>query len=211
MNTLKYKQPNYRYGLNQKTRYIIKQGAIILLSISLIGGYVQSRTNNQSLITGEHLETLACDQCSGQPDIDLSADVQGGEAKTAPNQVKEEVAAIQVVVPTPTPTTPSSPTTERERIEEYIREVFGDDAERGLRMLEECENRTLGVDRINWNSNGTWDFGLWQINQVHGYTREQLADYKFNTDVAYKIFVNAGYSYSAWTCAETAGDVPFWK
>jgi len=207
MNTLKHKQPNYRYGLNKKTRHIVKQGVIILLSICLIGGYVRSRTNNQSFITSNNLEANAWDEHISEHSSTLDNDGLGGEG----DQVKEKVGAIQVVVPTPTPTTPSSPTTQRQEIENYVREVFGDDAERGLRMLEECENRTLGVDRINWNSNGTWDFGLWQINQVHGYTREQLADYKFNTDVAYKIFVNAGYSYSAWTCAETAGDVPFWK
>lgn len=185
----------------------MKQGAVILLSICLIGGYVRSRTNPDSLITSEHLEANACDECDGQPDTNLPVDEQGGEA----NQAKEEVGAIQVVVPTPTPTTPPTPTTQRQDIENYVREVFGDDADRGIKMLEECENRTLGVDRINWNSNGTWDFGLWQINQVHGYTREQLVDYKFNTDVAYKIFTNAGNSFSPWTCAEVAGDVPFWK
>lgn len=185
----------------------MKQGAVILLSISLIGGYVRSRTNDQSFIAGGHLEANAWDEHISEYSPTSDNDGLGGEG----NQVKEEVGAIQVVVTTPAPTTPPAPTTQRQEIENYVREVFGDDAERGLRMLEECENRTLGVDRINWNSNGTWDFGLWQINQVHGYTREQLADYKFNTDVAYKIFVNAGYSYSPWTCAETAGDVPFWK
>ena len=43
-------------------------------------------------------------------------------------------------------------------------------------------------DALNWNGNGTNDFGLFQINSIHGYTHEQLQDYKFNTDIAYKLF-----------------------
>jgi hypothetical protein len=96
-------------------------------------------------------------------------------------------------------------------VEEYIYEIFGDRAEDGIRMLKECENKLMNPEAINWNGNGTYDFGLWQINSIHGYTKEQLKDYKFNTRIAYKIFKNAGYSFSPWTCAEVAGDHPFWK
>ncbi len=204
MNTLKYKQPNYRYGLNKKTRYIMKQGAIILLSISLIGGYARSRTNNQSFITGGHLETLACDQCSGQPDIDLSADVQGGETKTTPDQVKEEVEAIQVVVPTPTPTTPPTPTTQRQEIENYIREVFGDDADDAFKLLA-CENRNL--DPLAVNDNTVWggvgrDWNLFQINDVYHPVKELHldTDWKANVRYAKRMFDNDGGSFRRWTC-----------
>lgn len=95
-------------------------------------------------------------------------------------------------------------------IEQYIRLKFGVYAEDGLTMLKTCENKQLNPTAINWNSNGTWDYGLWQINQVHGYTQEQLADYQFNTDVAWKIFERAGYKFTDWTCAYVVGDTPFY-
>ena len=94
---------------------------------------------------------------------------------------------------------------------EYIHKKFGDSAERGLKMLRECENSNLNPEAINWNRNGTWDFGIWQINEIHGYTRKELKDPYFNTDVAYEIYKGRGDTFEAWTCAELAGDIPFWK
>ena len=121
---------------------------------------------------------------------------------------KEEVATI--VFPTPTPTLACA-WCGLEPYLDYVYEVFGEDAERGITMLANCENKDFGTTRINWNRNGTWDFGLWQINSIHGYTQEELADPYFNTDVAYKIFKRAGSSFTPWTCAEHAGDIPFYK
>jgi hypothetical protein len=96
-------------------------------------------------------------------------------------------------------------------VEAYIYEVFGKDAERGIKMLKECENKSMNPYAINWNNNGTWDFGTWQINQVHGYTQEELADPYFNTDVAYKIYKGRGNTFSAWTCSYVIGDKSFWQ
>ena len=100
---------------------------------------------------------------------------------------------------------------EVETPETYIKKVFGNEqGERAIKMLKECENKSLRIDATNWNKNGTWDKGLFQINQIHGYTEEQLFDYKFNIEVAYKIYKNAGYSFSPWTCAYHIGEVPFY-
>lgn len=96
-------------------------------------------------------------------------------------------------------------------IENYIHEVFGEDAERGIKMLKECENKSMNPEALNWNGNGTNDFGLWQINSIHGYTHEQLADPNFNTDVAYQIFKSGGESFYFWTCGYIAGDEAFWE
>jgi len=125
-------------------------------------------------------------------------------------EIVSPIYEAQAQEPTPTPT-PTPILSQKEQIIQEINQVFGDDAERGIRMLEECENRTLNPEAINWNKNGSWDFGLWQINSIHGYSKEQLKDYRFNTKVAYKLFKNAGYSFSPWTCARYAGDRPFWK
>lgn len=128
-------------------------------------------------------------------------------------QIPPKVEAQEVeVIPTITPTPTATPIlSEKEQIIRYVVDIFGEDAERGLNMLIECENKSLNPLAENWNGNGTWDFGLWQINSVHGYSQKELSDYKFNTQVAYQLFKNAGYSFSAWTCAEFANDRPFWK
>jgi hypothetical protein len=95
--------------------------------------------------------------------------------------------------------------------ESYILEVFGhEQGTRAIYMLKECENRTLKTDAINYNGNGSNDFGLFQINSIHGYTHAQLADYKFNTDVAYKLYKNAGYQFTPWTCAWVINETPFY-
>lgn len=130
----------------------------------------------------------------------------GSGKRNEPLEVKADVqpAEVQVIekVIYEVPDTP----------EEYIIYKFGEvDGKRGIKMLKECENKDLGLTRINWNGNGTWDFGLWQINQIHGYSQAELSDYRVNTDAAYKIFLKAGKSFSPWTCAELAGDRPFWK
>lgn len=116
----------------------------------------------------------------------------------------------QVVVSTPT-STPQPTTNPQDTPESYIREVFGyEQGERAIQMLKNCENKTLNPNAINWNGNGTWDYGLFQINQVHGYTQQQLADYKFNTRIAYKLYKNAGYQFTPWTCAYEIGETPFY-
>lgn len=51
-------------------------------------------------------------------------------------------------------------------VEEYIYEVFGEDAERGIKMLKECENKSMNPEAVNWNGNGTFDAGTWQINSM---------------------------------------------
>lgn len=114
-------------------------------------------------------------------------------------------AAPDVYGPSPEPTPVVEPT-ERDQIIDYIKEVFKEDSEGGLLMLRTCENSKLDPEAINWNGNGTWDYGLWMINEVHGYTREELSDPYFNTDVAYKIYQSGGDSFYYWTCGYVAGD-----
>ena len=129
-------------------------------------------------------------------------------AYTEPVEIVETLVA-----PTPEPTpevvepTPE-PKTQRQEIIEYIVEVFEEDAPNAFNVLY-CENKGLRADAVNWNSNDTWDAGIFQINQVHGYTMEEMKDYRKNVDAAYKIFLGRGWS--SWACSERVDITPFWK
>lgn len=127
------------------------------------------------------------------------------------NNMHIEVKASE---PTPTivPTPSSTPFVVPNTPKEYIRYIFGETAgAKAITMLETCENKQLRTDAVNWNGNGTTDAGLFQVNSIHGYTHEQLFDFKLNTRIAYKIYKNAGYSFSPWTCSYAVGEKSFWQ
>lgn len=141
--------------------------------------------------------------------------VAGYDIAHTPDIKVLEAKAVEVLHPIETPKEvlqSVEPTVEDDTPEGYIKTIFGqEEGERLIYMLKTCENKTLKVDATNWNRNGTWDKGLLQINQIHGYTEEQLFDYKFNIRAGYKIYKNAGYSFSPWTCSDVIGEHPFWK
>lgn len=102
-------------------------------------------------------------------------------------------------------------------IHEEINKVFGDHAEQAFKCLE-SENRNLNPKAINWNNNGTFDVGIFQVNQIHcggrlkhknfnaDECREYLENPYNNIQVAYSIFSQRGWN--AWygsTCR------PYWK
>lgn len=49
------------------------------------------------------------------------------------------------------------------------------------------------------NKNGTYDYGLFQINDVHNPTAEEKTDPIANGKRAYKIWVDAGHSFKPWS------------
>ena len=49
------------------------------------------------------------------------------------------------------------------------------------------------------NSNGTVDWGLWQINSVHGKDPARLMDPAYNTQAAFEIWSAAGHSWHPWS------------
>lgn len=114
---------------------------------------------------------------------------------------------LTVIEPTIMPTATPTPTSKEEIINEIVR-VFGEDAPNAFNVLY-CENRTLNPEAVNWNSNGTWDAGIFQVNQIHGYTMEQMKDYKQNIKAAKKIFDGRGWT--AWSCSHRVDITPFWK
>jgi hypothetical protein len=137
----------------------------------------------------------------------LVENVQIGTPQEVKAEEKTEVKVVEKVVEKPI-----SRYKEPDDIEGYIIYIFGkENGEKAIKMLKECENKTLDPEAENWNANGTWDFGLFQINQIHGKTKEQLKDWKFNTRFAYQLFVENGYSFSPWTCSYILGEKPFYE
>lgn len=62
------------------------------------------------------------------------------------------------------------------------------------RAESNCNPRS---DNTGLNINGTYDYGLFQINSVHGYSRNILANPAKNTEIAFKIWQLQGYQ--AWS------------
>ncbi|RLI55091.1 MAG: hypothetical protein DRP09_11055 [Candidatus Thorarchaeota archaeon] len=89
---------------------------------------------------------------------------------------------------------------EKCEIMDYIVETFEGDALDAFNVLK-CENGHLNPTATNYNRNGTWDTGVFQINQAHGYSLEQMQDPHQNIDAAFKIFERAGRKWTAWTCS----------
>lgn len=59
-----------------------------------------------------------------------------------------------------------------------------------MRAESGCNPRS---DNSGLNTNGTYDYGLFQINSVHGYSRNVLANPAKNTEIAFKIWQSQGY------------------
>jgi len=100
--------------------------------------------------------------------------------------------------------------TEKQQIMSYIVEVFGDDADDAITIINKCENSEFNPKATNHNSNGTWDTGIFQVNQVHGYSLEEMQNWKSNIDVAKKIFDKAGKKWTPWSCAHIVNQKPFY-
>lgn len=148
--------------------------------------------------------------------LQLGADFNARASETLGAEMPQVVVHEQMPSPTPQlqvvekvvfPTATPTPTDKEAIIAEIVR-VFGEDAPEAFNVLY-CENRGLRPDAENWNRNGTWDAGIFQINQIHGHSIEDMKDYKKNIQVAKKIFDNRGWT--AWACSERVGVKPFWK
>ena len=90
------------------------------------------------------------------------------------------------------------PTPYQQQVVDYIHVVFGKDADNFLKILS-CENHALRWDAQNFNSDGSVDIGIGQINSIHGVPAHYLYDWRTNVDISYQIFKSSGFG--AWTCS----------
>ncbi len=90
---------------------------------------------------------------------------------------------------------------EQEKNTRIIKKIWGKDWETGV-AIAKCESG-LRAGAINpSNSDGSGDYGLFQINTIHGWTEEEMLNPISNTGVAYSKFVNQGVQpwYSSQHC-----------
>lgn len=100
--------------------------------------------------------------------------------------------------------------TQREEIEAYIREKFGEDADKAFLLLRgsgKCggENPRLDQRAVNTNKDGSKDYGIFQINdKYHPVYRLNLhTDWKANIDYAYRMFENDNHTFTRrWAAAK---------
>ena len=136
----------------------------------------------------------------------------------SPSPIVSPVATVSVEtreeIPTPTPTS------EQEKIEKEIKEVFGEHAEKAFLLLKgkgpgTCrENYELNPKAVNRNwvkgKSGVYsssDYGVFQINDKwQGVTNTRfLFDYKINIRMAWRIYEDSGHSFGLWTCGKAYG------
>lgn len=90
----------------------------------------------------------------------------------------------------------------KEEIQEEIVRVFGESAENAL-CIARMESG-YRADATNQNTNGTWDLGSFQINDVHGMSWDDRMDARTNIAKAKEIR-DAWGSWRAWMAAQKCG------
>ena len=76
-----------------------------------------------------------------------------------------------------------------------------------LAIMGAESNCNLRSDNTGLNTNGTYDYGLFQINSVHGHSRDILANPAKNTEIAFKIWQSQGYR--AWAAYNNGSYLKF--
>ncbi len=130
------------------------------------------------------------------------------------NNTENTTNSVVEVSVTPTPTIEPLPTLTQDQktIEDDIRSVFGKDTDKALTLLrgtssKSCaENRGLDPTATNKNDDTlkTTDYGLFMINSHwQGVSNVKfLLDPAINIRMAYRIFVDSGYSFKMWSCGK---------
>jgi hypothetical protein len=84
-----------------------------------------------------------------------------------------------------------APLTERDNNIRIIKKVWKKDWRVGV-AIATCESGLRSTAYNGSNKNGTWDAGLFQINKIHGWEKDELFDPVANAGIAYSKFVDQG-------------------
>jgi hypothetical protein len=103
-----------------------------------------------------------------------------------------------------------NPTTEHEKIINYINETFEEDAPVAFKLLTECgENKALNPNAVNTAGNspvGSRDIGVFQINEYWQKTQGKfLFNWRINIEAAHQLFEENGKSFKLWTGGRRCG------
>ena len=101
-------------------------------------------------------------------------------------------------------------TSQKQEIIDYIVEVFGEEAPNAFNVLY-CENKGLRPDAINYNSNGSTDHSIFQINSIHAkrFGEGFKTDWRENIRVAHAIQQEQGWT--PWACSGRVDIKSFWE
>ena len=137
-----------------------------------------------------------------------------GKAKRPSTLIGPEYTVKAQEAPTPTPTL-----TQKEQIESYIQEKFGEHSGKAFILLKGkgpgtcAENRHLDPEAVNYNwiegKPGEWssrDCGVFQVNDYyHPFTCEEMKNWKANIDYSWRMFENDNYHFNRWVCGDHYG------
>lgn len=111
------------------------------------------------------------------------------------------------VLPSPRPVIASSPVAGRcEEFRETV-EKYPWNSKVMLAIARAESNCNPRSDNSGLNTDGTYDYGLFQINSVHGHSRSILANPAKNTEIAFKIWQSQGYR--AWSAYNNGSYLKF--
>jgi hypothetical protein len=137
-------------------------------------------------------------------------------AKTEPMEESRPTSSPQAKEPQPdrmeAPIQPSIRTNGEsesgtDKIIEEIQKVWGPEGHKEIARaiaIAYCESK-FNERAYNWNTNGSEDFGVFQVNSVHKPTKDEMGNYQANIRKAKEIYDRAGKSWRPWACKKVLG------
>lgn len=117
--------------------------------------------------------------------------------------------------PTPTPQATIEPsirehgeeTSRTDEIIQEIQKVWGKEGHGEVAKaiaISYCESK-FDERAYNWNTNGSEDFGIFQVNSIHKPTKDEMGNFQANIKKAKEIYDRAGKSWRPWACSKVLG------
>lgn len=89
----------------------------------------------------------------------------------------------------------------------------GEDLVTAVALTQPESGRRPGINNAGTNSNGTIDYGLWQINDIHNVPIPEIYDPTVNASFAYRIYAtaprNGGFNFTPWSAFNANRHLPY--